>query len=376
MNNLELLLRKHVNNFHFSDNITNDNKIDYLNSRNIVTVTDSNLVKVSSIQEIINFFKEKLNSKLIVLDSMEPNYEMIESTAKEIVTSKYDLVIALGGGSILDVVKASSVYENAFEKVDNFAGSKKQYTKKTLKTLAIPTTAGTGSEFTNTSVYKSETNIKTWLWDELTYFDYVLYSPSLTLDLSKNITIASGVDALSHLLESLMSIKFDSQNLDLCNSGIKSIWFSLPKLIEDKKNIVERTNMLLASGIAGKAIHYTGCGICHCIAHTLGSMTMVSHGIAIAYGLYHTIEPTLQYNQGLLSRYKGIFENSTPDSLTQKIQNWLNNFKINFDIIENKINFDEFMKIYYLEENKCMRDNTFYQPTESDLKILLKTLWK
>jgi alcohol dehydrogenase class IV len=376
MNNLELLLRKHVNNFHFSDNITNDNKIDYLNSRNIVTVTDSNLVKVSSIQEIINFFKEKLNSKLIVLDSMEPNYEMIESTAKEIVTSKYDLVIALGGGSILDVVKASSVYENAFEKVDNFAGSKKQYTKKTLKTLAIPTTAGTGSEFTNTSVYKSETNIKTWLWDELTYFDYVLYSPSLTLDLSKNITIASGVDALSHLLESLMSIKFDSQNLDLCNSGIKSIWFSLPKLIEDKKNIVERTNMLLASGIAGKAIHYTGCGICHCIAHTLGSMTKVSHGIAIAYGLYHTIEPTLQYNQGLLSRYKGIFENSTPDSLTQKIQNWLNNFKINFDIIENKINFDEFMKIYYLEDNKCMRDNTFYQATDSELKNLLKTLWK
>ena len=56
MNNLELLLRKNVNNFHFSDNITNDNKIDYLNSRNIVTVTDSNLVKVSSIQEIINFF--------------------------------------------------------------------------------------------------------------------------------------------------------------------------------------------------------------------------------------------------------------------------------------------------------------------------------
>ena len=173
-----------------------------------------------------------------------------------------------------------------------------------------------------------------------------------------------------------MSIKFDSQNLDLCNSGIKSIWFSLPKLIEDKKNIVERTNMLLASGIAGKAIHYTGCGICHCIAHTLGSMTKVSHGIAIAYGLYHTIEPTLQYNQGLLSRYKGIFENSTPDSLTQKIQNWLNNFKINFDIIENKINFDEFMKIYYLEDNKCMRDNTFYQATDSELKNLLKTLWK
>ena len=128
--------------------------------------------------------------------------------------------------------------------------------------------------------------------------------------------------------------------------------------------------MLLASGIAGKAIHFTGCGICHCIAHALGSIINVPHGIAIAYGLLHTIEPTLKYNQDLLSRYNGFFENLKLDSLTQEIQNWLNNFKINFDIIENKINFEEFMKIYYLEDNKCMRDNTFYQPTESELKNL------
>jgi len=376
MNKLELLLRKYANNFLLSDNIINDNKIEYLNFRNIVTVTDINLIKVYSIKEIINFFKEKLNSELILLDSSEPNYEMIETTSKKVVNGKYDLVIALGGGSILDVVKSSSVYENSFKNVDDFSGSKKQYTKKILKTLAIPTTAGTGSEFTHTSVYKTETNIKTWLWDELTYFDFVLYSPSLTLDLPNNITIACGVDALCHLLESIMSVKFDSQNLDLYNSGINSIWISLPKLIEDKNNIEERTNMLLASGIAGKAIHFTGCGICHCIAHTLGSMINVPHGIAIAYGLLHTIEPTLKYNQDLLSRYNGLFKNSTSDSLAQEIQDWLNNFKINFDIIENKINFEEFIKIYYLEDNKCMRDNTFYQPTKSDLKILLKNLWK
>ena len=72
---------------------------------------------------------------------------------------------------------------------------------------------------------------------------------------------------------------------------------------------------------------------------------------------------------------KGVFKNLTSDSLTQKIQDWLNHFKINFDLIEKKINFDEFIKIYYLEDNKCIRDNTYYQPTESDLKMLLKTLW-
>ena len=375
MHKLELLLRKYTNNFLLLDEITSNKKIKYLNFRNIVTVTDTSLVKVAAINEVINLLKENFNSRLILLRPGEPNSEMIETTSKKIFSGQYDLVIALGGGSILDIVKAASVYENSFEDVDNFAGSKKQYTKKMLKALAIPTTAGTGSEFTHTSVYKTQTNIKTWLWDELTYFDYVIYCPSLTLEMPENITVACGVDALSHLLESLMSLKFDAQNLDLCNLGIESIWFSLPKLIDNNQNIEERTNMLLGSGIAGKAIHFTGCGICHCIAHTLGSMTNVPHGIAIAYGLLHTIEPTLKYNQDLLLRYKGVFKNLTSDSLTQKIQDWLNNFKINFDLIEKKINFDEFIKIYYLEDNKCIRDNTYYQPTESDLKMLLKTLW-
>ena len=61
--------------------------------------------------------------------------------------------------------------------------------------------------------------------------------------------------------------------------------------------------------------------------------------------------------------------------MTQKIQDWIYNFNINFDLIEKKIDFDKFIKIYYLEDNKSMRINSFYQPTESDLKILLKTLW-
>jgi len=375
MHKLELLLRKYTNNFLLLDEITSNKKIEYLNFCNIVTVTDTNLVKVTAINSVIEFLKENFNSRLILLSPVEPNYEMIETTSKKIFSGQYDLVIALGGGSILDVVKAASVYENSIEAVDNFAGSKKQYIKKMLKTLAIPTTAGTGSEFTHTSVYKTQTNIKTWLWDELTYFDYVIYFPSLTIELPDNITVACGVDALSHLLESLMSLKFEAQNLDLCNLGMESIWFSLPKLIENNQNLEERTNMLLGSGIAGKAIHFTGCGICHCIAHTLGSITNVPHGIAIAYGLLHTIEPTLKYNQDLLLRYKGIFENITSDSLTQKIQDWIHSLKIDFNLIEKKINFDEFIKIYYLEVNKCMRDNTYYQPAESDLKMLLKTLW-
>ena len=98
---------------------------------------------------------------------------------------------------------------------------------------------------------------------------------------------------------------------------------NIKTILKNNDNIENRTNMLLGSGIAGKSIYFTGCGICHCIAHTLGSMTNVPHGIAIAYGLIHTIEPKLKYNLDLLSRYKGVFENLSSNALTQKIQDWV-----------------------------------------------------
>ena len=375
MHKLEMLLRKYANNFLVLEDFPNNAKIEYLNFNNIIVITDTNLVKISSVKKVINYLQNNYNTKIIELSSGEPNYEMIESTSKKIFKEKYDLVIALGGGSILDIVKSASMYENSVENVDHFSGSRKQYTQRLVKTLAIPTTAGTGSEYTHTTVYKTRSNIKNWLWDELTYFDYVIYFPLLTLDLPPDITLASGVDAFDHLIESLMSIKFNSKNIDLCNQGMETIWYSLPNLLENIKDYNERTNMLFGSGIAGKAIHFTGCGICHCIAHTLGSLTKVPHGIAVAYGLFYTIEPVLKNNFDLLERFQGPFKNLPAVSLTKNIQEWLSSMKINYYLIEKKINFEEFIKVYYLDDNKSMRDNTYYQPSKSDLKILLEGLW-
>ena len=375
MNDIQSLLRSYNNNFILLNEITDYEKIEYMDFEKIIIVTDENLSNLNKINEVINFFKNRYNAKIIKLSPGEPNYDVIERTSKNIFAEKCDLVIALGGGSILDTVKAASMYENSIENVDNFSASRKNYSKKLLKTLAIPTTAGTGSEFTNTSVYKTRLNIKNWLWDELTYFDYVIYLPSLTLDLPLEITNYSGVDAFDHLIESLMSIKFDKANLELCNKGMEVIWNSLPEVEKHSDNIAIRTNMLLGSGMAGKAIHFTGCGICHCIAHTLGSLTTVPHGTAVAYSLLHTIEPVLKYNQDILKRFSGSFESSSSIRLAKKIQNWVFNLKINYDLIEKKINLDEFLKIYFLEDNKSMRDNTYYQPSKFDLKSILQGLW-
>ena len=165
MNDIQSLLRSYNNNFILLNEITDYEKIEYMDFEKIIIVTDENLSNLNKINEVINFFKNRHNAKIIKLSPGEPNYDVIERTSKNIFAEKCDLVIALGGGSILDTVKAASMYENSIENVDNFSASRKNYSKKLLKTLAIPTTAGTGSEFTNTSVYKTRLNIKNWLWD-------------------------------------------------------------------------------------------------------------------------------------------------------------------------------------------------------------------
>ena len=375
IHNPELLLRKYMDNFLVLEDYNELKNIENLNSDKILLVTDDNLVNLINIKRFLKIFKKYYDVKIFTLESSEPDYKMIESTSKKIFENNYNCIIALGGGSILDIVKASSMIENSLESVDNYAGSKKNYKNKSVRTIAIPTTAGTGSEFTHTSVYKTRDKIKNWLWDELTYFDYTIYIPSLTLELPKKMTIASGVDAFDHLIESLMSVKFNHDNIELCNKGMNIIWDSLPKLLSNKNNIADRKKMLLASGMAGKAIHFTGCGICHCIAHTLGSITKVPHGVAVAYGLLYTIEPVLKYKKDLIQRFDGSFKGLSCNSLINLVQDWIINLKIDYKLIEGKINFEEFIKIYFLDDNQSMRNNTFFQPKESDLKILLNNLW-
>ena len=83
----------------------------------------------------------------------------------------------------------------------------------------------------------------------------------------------------------------------------------------------------------------------------------------------------IKNNYDLLKRFQGPFKNLSAVSLAKNIQDWLSSMQINYDLIEKKINFEEFIYIYYLNDNKSMRDNTFYQPSKSDLKILLDGLW-
>ena len=349
-----------------------------LNIKNPLIVTDPGIQKTDIIKKINSFLNAE--SQIYAEVKSNPTGQNVMEGVKYFNNGNHDGVIAVGGGSGMDTGKGIAFMSGQNRPIWDFEDIGDYWTRANSQVIkpiiAIPTTAGTGSEFTHTSVYKTKQNIKNWLWDELTFFDYVIYIPSFTMNLPKYFTISSGIDAFDHLIESLLSLKFDFKNLELCNSGLEAIWYSLPKLVENTNDIDERKKMILGSGIAGKAIHYTGCGICHCIAHTLGSLTNVPHGVAVAYGLLHTIEPVLINNKDLLERFREPFINLSAEELSIKIKDWIKRLEINFEIIENKVDFNKFIEVYYLKDNESMRNNTYYQPSKNDLKKLLNKLWK
>lgn len=197
---------------------------------------------------------------------------------------KYDAIIALGGGSVIDMGKSISILSTSNTNPIDFILKKKQLDQKGTPLIRIPTTAGSGSEATHFAVIYID-KVKYSLADS-TFMqpEYVIVDPKLTYTMSKSLTAASGLDAFTQAIESFWNIS--STNLSKKYSK-KAIPLILSNIIEathnpDKKS---RYNMAIAANYAGKAINITKTTACHAISYPITSYFNVPHGHAAALTL-------------------------------------------------------------------------------------------
>jgi len=197
---------------------------------------------------------------------------------------KYDAIIAIGGGSVLDMGKSISILSHNNISPIDFILKKKQLDKKGTPLIRIPTTAGSGSEATHFAVVYID-KVKHSLADS-TFMqpEYVIVDPELTYTMSKPLTASSGLDAFTQAIESFWNIS--STNLSKKYSK-KAITLILSNIIEathnpDKKS---RYNMAIAANFAGKAINITKTTACHAISYPITSYFNVPHGHAAALTL-------------------------------------------------------------------------------------------
>lgn len=200
-----------------------------------------------------------------------------------------DGVIALGGGSSIDSGKAIALLAKHGGDVARWDGANKVGAPG-LPVVAIPTTAGTGSEASNVAVLKdTQASRKLVIIDRVVYPAVAILDPRLTVDLPPVLTAATGVDCLTHVVEGVVS----TYRHPICDAiGLECVrivrqW--LPRAVAEPSNLEARGWMLLAASMAGQLVSTTYVGVCHAVAHAMGVGWGVHHGTANGIALPWTI---------------------------------------------------------------------------------------
>lgn len=232
----------------------------------------------------------------------EPDLHMINGGRDLYMAEGCDCTLALGGGSVIDTAKAIGMLTANGGNVEEYQMDGRQVVKTPPLFIAIPTTSGTGAEATKTSVVLNNHNgLKKSLYHTTMIADIVVLDPVLTAGLPKSITAATGMDALSHAIESFVSLNASPLTEMYGLKAIELINTSLNTACQCPEDLKARGNMMLGSYLGGLAIT-AGIGIAHIMAQPLGAMYKIPHGDACSIFLPGSMELNMDYAEEKYAR--------------------------------------------------------------------------
>jgi alcohol dehydrogenase class IV len=228
----------------------------------------------------------------------EPEVDTVSNGVARAKVENCDLVISIGGGSAIDAGKAiAAMLTNDGDLLDylEVIGRGKALDKLPAPFIAIPTTAGTGSEVTRNSVLSSpEHRVKVSLRSPLMLARIALVDPELTYGLPPAVTASTGLDALTQLIEPYVCSRNNPMTDAICAEGLQRAARSLQSAFADSRNAVAREDMSVASLFGGLALANAGLGAVHGFAGPIGGMFPAPHGAVCAALLPHVMEANLR----------------------------------------------------------------------------------
>ena len=229
------------------------------------------------------------DAPVLKIDDVAPNpdYELLAEQCARFGSNEVEVIVALGGGSVIDSAKVFAAANGDFAKVARFLEAKEGAKELSITPIvAVPTTAGTGSEVTCWATVWNETQgKKNSLAHPLLYPETALVDPMLMLEKPYGLTLATGLDALSHSLESIWNLNANPVSARHAVAASKLIINVLPKLLRDLGNLELRRAMAEASLAAGLAFSNTKTAIAHNLSYPITLGWGVQHGIACSFTL-------------------------------------------------------------------------------------------
>jgi len=262
-------------------------EISSLGCKRAVIITDKGLVDAGMVDVVRKAMGDFYAG---VFDGVEPDtgYDIIDLGAALCADVKADCLVSLGGGSSIDTAKGVSVtLMNGGRAIDNI--SVFRLSGPQMPHIAIPTTHGTGSEVTNVAVVLNrELKKKFFIVEQGIAPNVAILDALLTTSLPKGLTAGTGMDALTHAIECVVSRVPNPICIALALEAVRLISEYLPKTVENGEDVDARHHMLVAAALGGWAT-FASAGLAHGMAHTVGSLCHVHHGTACGIALPHVM---------------------------------------------------------------------------------------
>lgn len=259
-------------------------------ARKVLVVTDAGLVRVGIVARVTAAL-DAAGLAWSVFDGVEPDptFAQVEAGHAQLKRDGCDAILAVGGGSPMDAAKVISGMATNGGDARKLEGMMK-VRKPPVPLYAIPTTAGTGSEVTVAAVVsETESHTKKFFIDPKLLPAMTALDPSLMAGLPREITAATGMDALTHAIESFVAGTSTPQTERWAEAAVRLIFENLPRACAEGGDLEARKGMALAAYYAGLAFTRTSVGYVHAIAHTFGAYYGTPHGKANAIALPHVL---------------------------------------------------------------------------------------
>ena len=237
----------------------------------------------------------QFGAEAVVLDDLppEPTYGQVQKLVDQCRESGVDFILAVGGGSVIDTAKLSSVLLKNTVSVHDLLEDPGR-AGKCVKTLMIPTTAGTGAEATpNAIVAVPEKELKVGIVNDAMIADYVILDPEMIRHLPRKIAASTGIDALAHAIECFTSRKATPFSDLFALNALEMILTNIETACDDPGALAAKEKMLVASFYGGVAITASGTTAVHALSYPLGGKYHIAHGVSNAI----LLAPVMRFNE-------------------------------------------------------------------------------
>ena len=264
------------------------------NWNHVGLVYDHNLIQNQDIGELIHSLDKAVRLNQEECTISEPTYDSLDNVRRQLNDPHLQVIIGIGGGSALDMAKAMAVLVHNKKPAIEYRGFDKM-TELVLPIIAVPTTAGTGSEVTpNASFIDSQAKKKLGINGEAVRPSYAFLDPELTLSCPKGPAISAGVDSMVHAVEAFAAKKTNRMARFFAKEGFRKVFEALPLLVDDLDNIHLREEVMYGAFLCGIALMHSGTGPAAAMSYPMSVHYHVPHGLGggifLPYVVAHNIK--------------------------------------------------------------------------------------